>query len=466
MLAKAFSRSILRPKSMATTSLKQELKPAQKRKLPETFHIQTFGCQMNLADSSTLAANLLTRGYKRVGDEAEADLIILNTCSVREKAEQRVYGRLGEIYKYKKRKPYLRIAVVGCMAQRLGEALKEKVPYVDYVLGTDRQFQLADVLEQIEGTQQVMTAFGHENLDSIQPIKETPYSGFITITRGCDNYCTYCIVPYVRGKEVCHSPDYIIDGVKKMVDEGAREVTLLGQNVNSYKLNGLDFPGLLERVANETGIPRIRFMTSHPKDLSKRLVDVMAALPQLMGHVHLPLQSGSNRVLKMMGRIYTVEHYLRIIDYIRKRIPETAITTDLIVGFPTETEDEFEETLTAVCKIRYDSAFMFRYSVRPGTVAARYTDDVLEDDKIRRLNKLIKIQQEISHDVNQREVGQVRMGLVEGFSRRSDKMLRARTEGNKIALFKAGSAELGSVVPVKILSADAFTLHGEIASLN
>lgn len=451
---------------MAETTTLHKIRRPEKEKHPETFHIQTFGCQMNLADSSTLAANLITRGYKRVADEADADLIILNTCSVREKAEQRVYGRLGEIYKYKKRKPYLKIAVVGCMAQRLGEALKEKVPHVDYVLGTDRQFQLPDVLQDMEGTQQVMTAFGHENLDSLEPIKETPFSGFITITRGCDNYCTYCIVPYVRGKEVCHSPDYIVEGVKKMVDDGAKEVTLLGQNVNSYKLNGLDFPGLLERVANETGIPRIRFMTSHPKDLSKRLVDVMASLPQIMGHIHLPLQSGSNRVLKMMGRIYTIEHYLRIIDYIRKKLPDTAITTDLIVGFPTETEEEFELTLEAVRSIRYDSAFMFRYSVRPGTVAARYVDDVPEDDKIRRLNKLIKIQQGISCAVNQREVGQVRMGLVEGFSRRSNEIMRARTEGNKIVLFKAGRAELGDVVPIKVREADAFTLHGELVSFN
>jgi tRNA-2-methylthio-N6-dimethylallyladenosine synthase len=409
---------------------------------------------------------MITRGYRRVKEESEADLIILNTCSVREKAEQRVYGRLGEIYKYKKRKPHLKVAVVGCMAQRLGDQLKEKVPHVDYVLGTDRLFELPDVLQEIEGTREVMTAFGHENLDNIEPIKESPYSGFITITRGCDNYCTYCIVPYVRGKEVCHSADYIVGSVKRMVDEGVREVSLLGQNVNSYKHNGLDFPGLLERVANETGLKRLRFMTSHPKDLSKRLVDVMSQLPQMMGHIHLPLQSGSNRVLRMMGRIYTIEHYLRIIDYIRNKMPDTAITTDLIVGFPTETELEFEETLTAVRKIQYDGAFMFRYSVRPGTVAARYQDDVPENDKIRRLNKLIKLQQEISHVVNQREVGKIRMGLVEGYSRRSDEIMRARTESNKTVLFNAKNITAGAVVPVRVNCADAFTLHGELVSLN
>ncbi len=429
----------------------------------QTFHIATFGCQMNLADSSTLASTLISRGYRRVADEKEADLLILNTCSVREKAEQRVIGRLGEISRYKKEKPHLKVAVVGCMAQRLGNDLIARVPYVDYVLGTDRLFELPDVIEGHEGTQFVMTAFGHENMDMIEPIRETPYSGFITISRGCDNYCTYCIVPYVRGKERAHSAQYIVDGVKKMVDEGVVELTLLGQNVNSYKFESTDFPDLLVRVARETGIQRVRFMTSHPKDLSRKLVDVLASEPKLMPHVHLPLQSGSDRVLQKMGRIYTLEHYMKIINYIRRNMNYVVITTDLIVGFPSETEEEFEQTLTAVSEIRYDSAFMFRYSVRPGTTAARYEDDVPEEDKIRRLNKLIRLQQSISYEQNQRELEQIRFGLVEGKSRRSDEVYRARTEGNKTVLFK-NDAEMavGTVVPIRIVAADAFTLHGEV----
>ena len=256
----------------------------------KTFHIQTFGCQMNLADSSTLASTLITRGYRRVKEEQDADLLILNTCSVREKAESRVIGRLGEIYKYKRKKPYMKIAVVGCMAQRLGEDLIQKVPYVDYVLGTDRLFELPDAIEGLEGTNSVMTAFGHENIDTIEPIKETPYSGFVTISRGCNNYCTYCIVPYVRGKERSHSDDYIVDAVKKMADEGVVEATLLGQNVNSYMFEGTDFPDLLKRVSKESGVERIRFMTSHPKDLSKKLVDVIADDEKILPHIHLPLQ--------------------------------------------------------------------------------------------------------------------------------------------------------------------------------
>ena len=428
----------------------------------KTFHVSTYGCQMNLADSSTLTSTLISRGYQRVRDESQADLIILNTCSVREKAEQRVYGRLGEIRKYKRKKPHLKVAVVGCMAQRLGEELRKQVPHVDYILGTDRLFELPDVIEGVEGASAVMTAFGHENIDTIEPVKETPFSGFITISRGCDNYCTYCIVPYVRGRERAHATDYILNSVKKMVEEGVVEITLLGQNVNSYKYQDIDFPKLLQLVARETGIPRLRFMTSHPKDLSHRLVDVMAEEPNIMPHIHLPLQSGSDRVLRKMGRVYTVEHYLKIIEYIRKQLAYVSITTDLIVGFPSETEEEYEQTLDAVRQIRYDAAFMFRYSVRPGTTAARYPDDIPEEEKIRRLEKLIQLQREISYECNQREVGRVDKCLVEGQSRRSDKVMRGRTTGNKTVLFQDEHTQPGDIIPVKIVSADAFTLHGEV----
>jgi len=426
-----------------------------------TFHLTTFGCQMNLADSSTLVVSLTTRGYRRVDSENEADLIILNTCSVRDKAEQRVIGRLGELHRFKKRKPGVRIAVVGCMAQRLGNELVAEVPYVDYVLGTDRVFELPDVIEGREGTSPVMTAFGHENIDLIKPVRETPYSGFVTISRGCDNYCSYCIVPYVRGREQSHSVDHILRGINDMVDDGLVEVTLLGQNVNSYRYQNIDFPDLLRRVANETDVARIRFMTSHPKDLSPRLVEVLADEPRLMPHVHLPLQSGSDRVLERMGRRYTCEHYRMIVDSIRAALDYVSITTDLMVGFPGETKDDYEMTLSAVREIQFDTAFMFRYSVRPGTRAAEGVDDVAEDEKIDRLNRLIDLQQSVSLERNQRELGQVRYSLVEGYSRRSRQYGRARTEGNKTVLFRTESPKVGAVLPLRIVSADAFTLHGE-----
>ncbi|MEA1981705.1 MAG: tRNA (N6-isopentenyl adenosine(37)-C2)-methylthiotransferase MiaB [candidate division Zixibacteria bacterium] len=439
----------------------------QQRDKLKTFHISTFGCQMNLADSSTLASTLITRGYKRVELESDADLLIFNTCSVRKKAEDRVYGRLGKIYKLKKRKPHLKIAVVGCMAQRLADEIIKKAPYVDYVLGTDRVFELPDVIEGIEGTSPVMTAFGHENIDMIPPAKETQFSGFVTISRGCNNFCTYCIVPYVRGKEVSHSDKFIIDAVKKMVDEGVVEITLLGQNVNSYNYNGTNFPKLLQKIIRETEIKRLRFMTSHPKDLSKQLVDVIADEPKLMRHIHLPLQSGSDRILKRMKRNYSYDHYMKIIEYINQKLDYVSITTDLIVGFPSETEEEFEMTLDAVRAIRYDTAFMFRYSVRPGTAAANFEDDVPEEDKIRRLNKLIELQQKISYDKNQREVDSINYSVVEGFSRKSNDQFRARTEGNKTIIFKAGrNIQPGTILPVKVITADAFTLHGELEEIN
>jgi len=429
----------------------------------ETFHIATYGCQMNLADSSVLAAGLISRGYKRVFDEREANLLVFNTCSVREKAEERVFGRLGEVYKFKRQRPHLKIAVVGCMAQRLGEKIIDAVPHVDYVLGTDRLFELPEILEGIEGGRPVMTAFGHEDMDSITPVKETPFSAFVTISRGCDNYCTYCIVPYVRGRERAHSPSMIVESIKRLVDEGVVEVMLLGQNVNSYSYDGVDFPDLLQAVLTETGMPRIRFMTSHPKDLSHKLVDVMAADSRLMPHIHLPLQSGSNRILQRMGRGYTIEHYLEIVDYIRARLDYVSLTTDLIVGFPSESETEYEATLEAVRRVEYDAAFMFRYSVRAGTKAAGYDDDVPDDEKIRRLNNLIAVQKEIGYRRNQREVGQLRQSLIEGRSRRSRELDRARTEGNKTVLFSANGMAAGAVAAIRITQADAFTLHGEIA---
>lgn len=432
----------------------------------KTFHITTFGCQMNLSDSSMLASVLLTRGYRRVETEDEADLIIFNTCSVRVKAEDRAMGRLNEIQRLKRIKPDMKVAVVGCMAQRLGEELTQKLPHVDFVLGVDRVFELPDLLEGQETTAQVHTAFGHENIEQITPVTETPHTGFVTISRGCDNYCTYCIVPHVRGREHSLSPKFVIDSVRSLVEQGAKEVTLLGQNVNSYIFDELGFPELLRRVLDETDIPRLRFMTSHPKDLSNNLVDVMAENRRMMTHIHLPLQSGNDRVLKAMGRRYSVKHYLSIIEYIRAKLAYVSITTDLIVGFPSETESEYENTLDVVREVGYDAAFMFRYSVRPGTQAARMDDDVPEDDKIRRLSKLIEIQKEISNGRNQREVGQVRFSLVEGKSRRSEKIWRARTEGDKTVLFEADNVSPGEIVGVLIKEADAFTLHGELARDN
>ncbi|SYZ74118.1 (Dimethylallyl)adenosine tRNA methylthiotransferase MiaB [Candidatus Zixiibacteriota bacterium] len=427
----------------------------------KSYKIVTFGCQMNLADSGVLAAVLNARGYRPAENEVEADIIILNTCSVREKAEERVFGRLGELCGLKNREPHKKIAVVGCMAQRLGDRIVAQAPYVDIVLGTDQMFNLPRILENSNGTPQVYTEFGHEEIESITPVRDSRYTAYVTISRGCGNFCTYCIVPYVRGEERSYPADEIVSQIKGLVSDGVLEIMLLGQNVNSYRSDDLSFAGLLKKIAGETGIKRIRFMTSHPKDLSEELISVLASEPKMMAHLHLPLQSGSDRILKRMGRRYTFDHYSSLVSKLRGAVPDISLTTDLIVGFPSETEEEFQMTLEAAEKIRFDSAFMFRYSPREGTAAYRFDDDVPEQEKIRRLTKLINLQKKISYEKNQEEIGRTRQVLVDGFSRRSDTLLKGKTEGFKTVLFVGEAAMIGTIQNIRITEADSWTLHGE-----
>jgi len=419
---------------------------------------------MNLADSGVLASAMNSRGFQPVERESDADIVILNTCSVREKAETRVFGRLAELSKYKKEDPDRKIAVIGCMAQRLGRKIMNRAPYVDIVLGTDRIMDLPKYIGNGSGGNIVHTEFGYESLENIIPERDNNFSAFVTISRGCDNYCTYCIVPYVRGHERSYPADHIVRQVQNLVENGVLEITLLGQNVNSYKDNDNDFPALLSHIAADTDIKRVRFMTSHAKDLSDRLIEIIADEPKMMSHVHLPLQSGADRILKKMGRVYTFDHYLSLIYKLRSAVPDISITTDLIVGFPTETEEEYQRTLEAVEKIRFDSAFMFRYSPREGTEAAGYEDDVPENEKIRRLVKLINLQKKIAFDKNQEEIGKIRSVLIDDFSRRDKDYLKGKTEGNKTILFKAPSDLIGTIQNVRVLQADSWTLHGEIVS--
>jgi len=426
-----------------------------------SYKIVTFGCQMNLSDSGVLGAILDSRGYRSVEKETDADIIILNTCSVREKAETRVYGRLSELSHLKETSDK-KIVVVGCMAQRLGDQLLARAPYVDIILGTDRIFDLPRYLENGIGLPSVNTESGLEDLEDIIPSRDNRLASFVTISRGCDNFCTYCIVPYVRGRERSYPMSRIVNQVKALVGDGVIEITLLGQNVNSYRGSNADFSALLERVASETDVQRIRFMTSHPKDMSDRLINFIGREPKMMAHVHLPLQSGSNRILKKMGRIYTREHYMSLVEKLRRAVPDISLTTDLIVGFPSETDEEYRMTLDAVREIKYDSAFMFRYSVREGTKAAQMDDDVPDEEKIERLNGLIELQKNIAFEKNQEEVDRVREVLVDGHSRRSDKFLKGKTEGNKTVLFAGDENLIGTVQKVIINSADSWTLHGEL----
>lgn len=428
----------------------------------KSYKIITFGCQMNLADSGMLAAIMNSNGYQSTDADDEADILILNTCSVREKAEERVYGRLGELSQYKRADETKKIVVVGCMAQRLADQILKRAPYIDIILGTDRMFELPFKITNEAFEPQVLTDFGEENIGDCIPNRDSRYSAYVTISRGCDNFCTYCIVPYVRGRERSYSIDQIIKQVNGFVNDGVREITLLGQNVNSYIDDGRKFPSLLERLARETDVERIRFMTSHPKDLSDKLIEVLAEEPKMMPHIHLPLQSGSDRVLRKMGRAYTFSHYFQLTEKLREFVPDISITTDLIVGFPTETSDDYEQTLDAVRSIEFDSAFMFRYSVRAGTAAARFIDDVPEDEKIKRLSKLISIQKKVSFEKNQMEIDKVQSVLVDGYSKKGKEFLKGKTGGAKTILFPGNADIIGKACNVIVTSADSWTLHGNL----
>ncbi|MFH2035266.1 MAG: tRNA (N6-isopentenyl adenosine(37)-C2)-methylthiotransferase MiaB [Candidatus Zixiibacteriota bacterium] len=428
----------------------------------KSYKIITFGCQMNIADSGVLQSIMEANGYLASESEKEADIVILNTCSVRDKAETRVLGRLSELSQYKRLDSNKKIVVVGCMAQRLGQQLLEKAPYVDYVLGTDRLFDLPLYLQNGNSGTAVNTAFGEVEIDNVVPSRDSRFASFVTISRGCDNFCTYCIVPYVRGRERSYPIKTIVDQVKRLVDDGVLEITFLGQNVNSYQDGGKDFTALLHEVITNTNIKRIRFMTSHPKDMSDKLIELIGTEPKMMRHVHLPLQSGSDRILRKMGRAYTFEHYYSLVEKLHLTAPEISITTDLIVGFPGETEDEFQATLAAVRKVGFDSAFMFRYSPRLGTKAASMVDDIREEEKIRRLNILIDLQKEVAYNKNQGEIGRVHSVLVDDFSRRDERVLKGKTGGNKTILFVGEADLIGSIIDIRVKSADSWTLHGDM----
>ncbi len=428
----------------------------------KTYYLHSYGCQMNLADSGILSASMKRAGYAAVPDPEHADIIILNTCSVREKAETRALGRLRELAHLKRNRDVV-LCAVGCMAQRMGSRLVDEIPEIDMVLGTNQLFELPLLLDGKNGQAIVETGL-RDDLDwaEYSPVPENPYSAHVTITRGCGNFCAYCIVPYLRGPEKHRTPDAILGDIHTLTKQGIVEITLVGQNVNSYRADTLDFPALIKLVATETDIKRIRFITSHPKDLSDDLAASFADTPKLMPHIHLPMQSGSDRVLSQMFRRYTLDHYRDRVNRLRQACPDISLTTDLIVGFPTETHDEFLQTLDAVTEIRFDAAFMFRYSIRSGTWAAKnLIDDVPEKEKLARLNRLIELQKDISFSVNQRETGKTVLVLIDGTSRRDKTVWKGKTGGNKTILFTDDDVFEGDIVAVKVTAADSWTLHGE-----
>ena len=440
------------------------------------LYIETYGCQMNVADSEVVASVMQMAGYETTEELSEADAVFLNTCSVRDNAEQKIYHRLDALAAERKRKQKtLIIGVLGCMAERAQQDLLDN-HHCDLVAGPDAYLSLPDLVAQAE--------LGHKAMNIELSTTETyrdvvpqriglghKIGGFVSIMRGCNNFCHYCIVPYTRGRERSRDIESILTEVRDLRDKGYKEVTLLGQNVNSYRLENLgsleslDFPALLRKVAEEAPTMRIRFTTSHPKDMSDETLRVIAEMPNVCKHIHLPVQSGSDRILKLMNRKYTREWYLDRVAAIRRIIPDCGLSTDIFVGYHSETEEDHQLSLSLMREVGYDSAFMFKYSERPGTYASKHLpDDVPEEEKIRRLNELIQLQTEMSALQNKKDEGKEFDVLVEGFSKRSREQLCGRTEQNKMVVFDKGSHHIGETVKVKITGSTSATLLGEISN--
>ena len=424
---------------------------------------------MNVADSEVVASIMEMDGYAVTNKIEEADAIFVNTCSVRDNAEQKVLGRLQYFQSLKRKKRTLIIGVLGCMAERVKEELISNHG-VDLVVGPDSYMDLPNLVGAVEHGEKAINVelSTQETYKDVIPLKigGINISGFISIMRGCNNFCTYCIVPYTRGRERSRDVESILNEVRDMRDKGFREVTLLGQNVNSYLFKkgdeSITFPMLLERVALEAPDMRIRFTTSHPKDMSDDTLTVIAKYPNLCRHIHLPAQSGSSRILKIMNRKYTREWYMDRIAAIRRILPDCAISTDLFCGFHSETQDEYEETLSLMREVGYDSAFMFKYSERPGTFAAKNLEDnIPEDEKVRRLQGMIDLQNKLSEESNLRDVGKVFEVLVEGFSKRSREQLFGRTSQNKVVIFDKQNFKVGQFVKVCVTGASSATLFGQ-----
>lgn len=431
------------------------------------LYIETYGCQMNVADSEVVASIMQMAGYEATETLDDADAVFLNTCSVRDNAEQKIYHRLEALGAIKRKRPLI-IGVLGCMAERVQQDLLENHG-ADLVAGPDAYLSLPDLIAQAETGHKAMNI----ELSTVETYKDVvpqriglghKLGGFVSIMRGCNNFCHYCIVPYTRGRERSRDVESILREVRDLRDRGFKEVTLLGQNVNSYQWNeGNSFPQLLRRVAEEAPEMRIRFTTSHPKDMSDETLRVIAEMPNVCKHIHLPVQSGSDRILKLMNRKYTREWYMGRVDAIRRIIPDCGLSTDIFVGYHSETEEDHQLSLSLMREVGYDSAFMFKYSERPGTYASKHLpDNVPEEEKIRRLNELIALQTEISAQQNKKDEGKEFDVLVEGFSKRSREQLCGRTEQNKMVVFDKAGHHIGETVHVKITGSTSATLLGEV----
>lgn len=438
----------------------------------KTFHITTFGCQMNEHDSEILAGMLTNMGYEEVAERKDATVAIINTCSVRDNADKRFFGTLGQLKRRKEDQPDFIVCVCGCMMQQqpIIDTLKTKYPWVDIIFGTHNIHRFPELLNNVlqeKDKEMEIWADGGEIVEGLPAKRLFKSKALVNIMFGCNNFCTYCIVPYTRGRERSRRPEDIVREIQALAVDGVREVMLLGQNVNSYKgVNAggdkVDFAGLVWLIAEIDGIDRIRFMTSHPKDMSDDLIDAFARCDKLCKNVHLPVQSGSSNILKRMNRHYDRDSYLLLVDKLRKAVPDITISTDIIVGFPGETEEEFQETLDLVAQVRYDSAFTFLYSVRQGTPAADYENQIPEDVKHERFNRLVELVNSISAEKNAVYDGRIERVLVEGRSKRNSNAFSGRTDGFKLVNFKGEENMVGNFVDVEITEGKTFSLEGRI----
>lgn len=435
--------------------------------MSRTFHITTFGCQMNEHDSEVIDGLLTERGFSSVKERKDASIVIINTCSVRDNADKRFFGTLGQLKKRKESDPSFIVCVCGCMMQqqRVVDTIKAKYPWVDVIFGTNSIHHIPELIEKvaIEKEKVVDIIENTEEIVEGLPAKRLfDHKALVNIMFGCNNFCTYCIVPYTRGREKSRAPESIVDEVKVLVADGVKEIMLLGQNVNSYDGNGTSFAELLKMLNDVDGLERIRFMTSNPKDLSDELIEAFAVCDKLCRNLHLPIQSGSNRVLKRMNRKYTREDYLKLIEKLRKTVPDITLSTDIIVGFPGETNEDFEETLSIVKEVEYDSAFTFIYSIRKGTPAEKFEDQIEESEKHRRFDLLVNAVNEISEKKNKAYQDRVEKVLVDGVSKNNKSTLTGRTDGFKLVNFAGKKELIGSLVDVKITDAKTFSLFGEV----
>lgn len=446
-------------------------------KQPKVF-IKTFGCQMNKLDSELSIGSLLKRGYIFAEDEKDADVILLNTCSVRDKAEHKVYSQLGSLREQKEKNPGLILGVLGCMAQNEGDRIFKRMPHVNLVCGTRMFSKLPELLEEINGTNKRILAIdedGEVNFDRLVTRRQNRYSAFVSIMRGCDNYCSYCIVPYVRGREFSRPVADIIDEVKSLADDGCKEVTLLGQNVNSYGkgLNGkVTLATLLRKLDPIEGIERIRFVTSHPRDMTKEILEAVGELPKVCEYLHMPAQSGSDKILRKMRRQYTSAHYRELVEMAKSLVPDIKIASDFIVGFPGEKGEDFEDTVRLLNDVRCQNSFIFKYSPRTGTAASEFPDDVQEETKKRRNHILLDLQKKISTEEYRKMAGKSVEVLVEGTSKSDAGRLSGRTRQNQIVAFDlpegSNLADVSSSLPGKLINIDIvnstdLTLFGVIS---